>query len=235
MRGVFFATRARTARYTAAFAPVPIRIQSMHPSIHAQTDPDKLAFIMAAGGDAVTYRQLEDCSNRIAHLLRDHGLTAGDHIVLLLENHPRFFEICFGAHRAGIIYTAMSTRLTLDEAAYIVADCTARLIVTSRAMSGLAAQLVEQMPGVTTRLMLDGVIDGYTSYEEEIAACPEHRIADESAGGDMLYSSGTTGRPKGVFVPPDSPLIDVRAGPRSVMSATWMTRAICSSPTARRT
>ena len=180
----------------------------MHPSIHAQTHPDKPAFIMAAGGDAVTYRQLEDRSNRVAHLLRGHGLKAGDHIVLLLENHPRFFEICFGEHRAGIVYTAMSTRLTLGEAAYIVEDCAARLIVTSRAMSGLAAQLVVQMPGVTTRLMLDGVIDGYTSYEEAIATRPGHRIADESAGGDMLYSSGTTGRPKGVFVAPDSPLID---------------------------
>ena len=74
----------------------------MHPSIHAQTHPDKPAFMMAAGGDAVTYRQLEDRSNRVAHLLRGHGLKAGDHIVLLLENHPRFFEICFGAHRAGV-------------------------------------------------------------------------------------------------------------------------------------
>ncbi|MBL8385003.1 MAG: AMP-binding protein [Burkholderiales bacterium] len=180
----------------------------MHPHIHAQTQPGKTAFVMAESGVAVTYRELEDRSNRFAQLLRSLGLKAGDHIAILLENHPRYFEICFGAHRAGIIYTAMSTRLTAGEAAYIIENCEARLLVTSRAMSGLAEELLAQTPGVTHRLMIDGVAPGHASYEDAVTAQSAARIADETAGGDMLYSSGTTGRPKGVWAPPDSPAID---------------------------
>ncbi|MFN0160260.1 MAG: AMP-binding protein, partial [Burkholderiales bacterium] len=180
----------------------------MHPHIHARSTPDKPAFVMAGSGATMTYRELEDASNRFAQLLRASGLKAGDHIAILLENHPRYFELCFGAHRAGIIYTAMSTRLTLGEAAYIVQNCEARLIVTSRAMADLAARLLPQTPGVALRLMIDGVAPGHQSYEAAVAAMPALRIADETAGGDMLYSSGTTGRPKGVWAPPDVPQID---------------------------
>ena len=78
----------------------------MHPSIHAQTHPDKPAYIMAATGETVTYRQLDEQSNRIAQLFRSLGLKAGDHIALFLENNARFFEICWGAQRSGLIYTA---------------------------------------------------------------------------------------------------------------------------------
>ena len=79
----------------------------MHPSHFARTQPDQPAFVMAGSGISVSYRELEQRSNQEAHLLRKLGLKAGDHIAILLENHPRFFEVCFGAHRAGIIYTAM--------------------------------------------------------------------------------------------------------------------------------
>jgi long-chain acyl-CoA synthetase len=180
----------------------------LHPYIHALTQPDKPAFIMAGSGKSLTYRQLEDRSNQVAQMLRHLGLKAGDHIALLLENHEAYFEICFGAHRAGIIYTAMSTRLTVGEAAYIIDNCEAKLLITSLAMSEIAAQLLAQTPGLKHRLMLDGTQAGYEAYEAAVAACPATRIADETAGGDMLYSSGTTGRPKGVFVPPDEPAID---------------------------
>ena len=180
----------------------------MHPHIHAVTQPDKPAFIMAAGGAGLTYRELEDRSNQVAQLLRSLGLAAGDHIALLLENHPRFFEICFGAHRAGIIYTAMSTRLTVGEAAYIIENCEARVLITSAAMAPLAARLLDQTPGLRQRLMIDNIAPGYASYEAALAPQPARRITDETAGGDMLYSSGTTGRPKGVSVVPESPAID---------------------------
>jgi long-chain acyl-CoA synthetase len=180
----------------------------LHPHIHAQTQPDKPAFIMAGSGKSLTYRQLEDRSNQVAQMLRRLGLAAGDHIALLIENHPAYFEICFGAHRAGIIFTAMSTRLTAGEAAYIIGNCEAKLLITSRAMGELAAQLLPQTPGLTHRLMLGGTQAGHEAYETAVADCPATRITDETAGGDMLYSSGTTGRPKGVFVPPDEPAID---------------------------
>jgi len=180
----------------------------MHPYVHAQKTPDKIAYLMAGSGASVTYRQLEDASNRVAHLLRARGLKAGDHIAILLENHVRFFEICWGAQRAGIIYTAISSRLTAGEAGYIVTDCGAQLLVTSKALAGVAAEILPQIGHVASRLMIDGTIDGYEAFETAVAAQPAQRIADETAGGDMLYSSGTTGRPKGVFVPPESPQID---------------------------
>lgn len=180
----------------------------LHPSQHARLQPDKPAFVMAASGQGLTYRELDARSNQVAHLLRRLGLAAGDHIAILLENHPRFFEICFGAHRAGIIYTAMSTRLTVGEAAYIVENCEAKVLITSQAMRELAAELVPHTASLQARLMIDGAEAGYTAYETAIADCPVTPIADETAGGDMLYSSGTTGRPKGVFVPPEFPQID---------------------------
>ncbi|GAA4413995.1 AMP-binding protein [Quisquiliibacterium transsilvanicum] len=180
----------------------------MHPYVHAQSTPDKPALIFASTGQAVTFRELDERSNQVAHLFRSLGLVAGDRIAILLENHPRYFELCWGAQRSGIIYTAMSTRLTSAEAAYIASDCGAKLVVSSKAMEKTAVQLRGEAPGVRHWLMIDGTADGYASWEAAVSAQPTTRIADESAGTDMLYSSGTTGRPKGVFVPPDSPAID---------------------------
>jgi len=171
----------------------------MHPYIHAQKAPEKAAYIMAATGETVTYRQLDERSNRIAQLFRSLGLEAGDHIALFLENNARFFEICWGAQRSGLVYTAISSRLTASEVDYIVGDCGARLLVTSRYLSDRAVELSPLMKGVAHRYMIDGTIPGYRSWEETVAGQPATRIADETAGHDMLYSSGTTGRPKGVM------------------------------------
>ena len=108
----------------------------MHPYIHARKNPEKPAYIMAGSGETVTYRQLDQQSNRIAQLFRSLGLLAGDHIALFLENNARFFEICWGAQRSGLIYTAISSRLTAAEVDYIVTDCGARLFVTSKHLAG---------------------------------------------------------------------------------------------------
>jgi long-chain acyl-CoA synthetase len=180
----------------------------LHPFHHARTTPDKPALVMADTGVVLTYRQLEDGSNRVAQLFRLLGLQSGDHIALMLENHPRYFEICWGAQRAGLIYTAMSTRLTEAEVSYIVNDCGAKAVIASQAMAKAVAHLGAACPGVQQWLMLDGAIAGWSAYEDAVAAQPAERIADELAGGDMLYSSGTTGRPKGVFVPPQATEID---------------------------
>src|SRR5690242_8735426 len=171
----------------------------MHPYIHARKNPDKPAYIMASTGEAVTYRQLDDQSNRIAQLFRAAGLKRGDHIAFFLENNPRFFEICWGAQRSGLIYTAISSRLTAAEVDYIVTDCGAKLFVTSRYLSDRAVELSPLMKGVPNRYMIGGTIPGYRSWEEAVAAQPATRIPDETMGHDMLYSSGTTGRPKGVL------------------------------------
>jgi len=170
----------------------------MHPGTHAETTPDKPAYIMAASGEAVTYRALDDGSNRCARLFRALGLAPGDGIAILMENHPRLYEIVWGAQRSGLYYTAMSTRLTLGEAEYIVNDCDAKVLVTSRAMAPLAAELRGRTPSVGAHLMLDGTVPGYEPYEAAVAAQAAAPVPDECEGADMLYSSGTTGRPKGV-------------------------------------
>ncbi len=170
----------------------------MHPGLHAQTHPDEPALILPARGVTVTYRALDEGSNRAAQLFRQLGLAPGDGIAMLLENHPRFYEVAWGAQRSGLYYTPMSTRLTPGEAAYIVDDCDAKVLVTSAAMAKTAEALRDTMPNVHTRLMLDGTIPGFDAWEDVVAAQPATPIADELEGIDLLYSSGTTGKPKGV-------------------------------------
>jgi len=180
----------------------------MHPHIHAQRTPDKPAVIMS-GGAVVTYRELDERSNQVARLLRDHGLQAGDRVAFLLENHPRLFELCWGAQRSGIVFVCLSTRLNVADAAYIIRDSGAQMLVTSHAQADVAAALAAQTPALKARFMMDGTVPGYASYEQTLAEYPGWRIEGEVTGGDMLYSSGTTGRPKGVFSPPASTQIDV--------------------------
>ena len=181
--------------------PPPVRFYAarMHPYIHAQKSPDKPAYIMAGSGETVTYGQLDRQSNRIAQLFRSLGLKAGDHVAIFMENNARFFEFCWGAQRSGLIYTAISSRLTAAEVDYIVTDCGARLFLTSKYLSERAAELVPLMTGVANRYMVDGTIAGYRSWEETVARQPATPIADQIMGRDMLYSSGTTGQPKGVL------------------------------------
>ncbi len=170
----------------------------MHPGIHAQTTPDKAAYVMAAGGERVSYRQLDAASNRCAQLFRAHGLEVGDGIAIMMENHPRYYEVVWGAQRAGLYYTAMSTRLTPGEVEYVVNDCDAKVLVTSSAMAGVAGHVVDRTPQVRARFMIDGTVAGFAPFEAAVAAQPATPIADEIEGADLLYSSGTTGRPKGV-------------------------------------
>lgn len=166
---------------------------------HAQENPDKPMTIMARSGEVVTYGQLEERANRLAHLFRDAGLKQGDHVAFLLENNVHFAEVCWGAQRAGLYYTAISTHLAPDEIDYIVNDSDSAVFITSYAMRDMATQLVGRMPKVHTALMMNGVVEGYEAYEERVAPYPETPILDEVTGSPMLYSSGTTGKPKGVI------------------------------------
>ncbi|MFC4060167.1 acyl-CoA synthetase [Planomonospora corallina] len=170
----------------------------MHPGAIAAVSPDKPAVIMAGSGRIVTYRELDEESNRLAHLFRAAGLRPGDHIAFMLENHPLFLAVAWAAHRSGLYYTAISSRLTADELAYIVDNCGARVFISSAALADVATSITEATPRVETRLMLDGTAPGFVSYEEAVAAHPATPVEDERQGADMLYSSGTTGRPKGV-------------------------------------
>jgi acyl-CoA synthetase (AMP-forming)/AMP-acid ligase II len=171
------------------------------PGTFAAADPDKPAVIMGTTGEVVTYRQLDDEANRLSQLLRGAGLRPGDHVAFCLENQALFLPIMWGCHYAGLYYTAMSSRLTTEEMAYILGDCGARAFITSAYKADQAAELRDQMPGVEVRLMHGGTIEGYEPYEDAVAAHPATPLDEERVEGqDMLYSSGTTGQPKGVKV-----------------------------------
>ncbi|MEK9891386.1 MAG: AMP-binding protein [Pseudomonadales bacterium] len=171
----------------------------MHLTQLAAERPDKAAYIMAATGQTFSYLDLEQGSNRLAHLFRSLGLNRGDHIAILLENHPLFLQICVAAQRSGLYFTAISYRLQRDEVAYIVNDCGAKVFITSRDRQSVVEALLADLPDLGQAYMLDGISPGFESLESAIETQPTTPIEDESIGTSMLYSSGTTGRPKGVF------------------------------------
>jgi long-chain acyl-CoA synthetase len=169
----------------------------MHPAQHAKTHPDKAAYIMAYSGETVTYAELDARSNQGAQLFRSLGLMAGDAVALFIDNHPRYYEILWAAQRSGLRFTCLSSKLTAGEVEYIVGDCEAKAFITSVGLSQAALQVAPLIPGVKL-FMVGGESEAYESFEAARAAMPTTPIADESAGRAMLYSSGTTGRPKGV-------------------------------------
>jgi long-chain acyl-CoA synthetase len=175
----------------------------MEPTLpdHARLTPDKPAYIMAGSGEVVTYRELDAATNRGAHLFRSLGLKTGDGIAVFMENNRHFLEICWAARRSGLYYTAVSSYLTAPEVAYIVDDCGAKALITSAARAEVAAGLADLMANCPHRFMVGGEGSGFKSYEAAIAGNPQTPIADEIQGTYMLYSSGTTGRPKGTKRP----------------------------------
>ncbi|MGX0966152.1 long-chain acyl-CoA synthetase [Bradyrhizobium japonicum] len=169
-----------------------------HPSLYARTTPDKIAYQMAGTGKAISYRELDELSNQGANLFRSLGLKAGDHIALLMENRLAFMEICWAAQRSGLYYTAISRYLKQDEIDYIIGDCGAKVVITTPKCADQIKALIKGTAGEPIFYMVDEPQPGFRSYDKEASAQPTTPIADEVAGYDMLYSSGTTGRPKGI-------------------------------------
>lgn len=172
----------------------------MHPYHYAKSHPDKAAYIMAGSGETVTFKQLDERSNQLAHAFRDLGLGHGDTIAIFAENSARYFEICWAAQRAGLYFVCISSRLTAPEATYIVTDSEARLLIASDGLKTVAKE-IQELTELAAYWSIDGDITGFTALETLRADYPETPIADERAGSDMLYSSGTTGRPKGLRPP----------------------------------
>ena len=170
----------------------------MHIGVHAATHPNKLALVVPSSGYTQTFAQLNAAANRLSQLFRAAGLQPGDHVALCMENHDRYLEILWGCQFAGLVYTAASSRLTSNELTYILNDCDAKAFITSKYKADQAAEIVAGTPNVAMRLMLDGVISGYESYEDAVAQQSDAPLENRIAGIDMLYSSGTTGLPKGV-------------------------------------
>ncbi|MBU1254162.1 MAG: AMP-binding protein, partial [Alphaproteobacteria bacterium] len=167
----------------------------MHPIVHAQTRPDHPAIIMAGSGETVTYGEMDATANRFANLLRKRGLGRGDHFGMLMENNALFLQLVWGSQRSGAMMVPVSTRLTAPEIAYILQDSDARLMVTSTKFADVIEELREHCPQCEF-LILGG--DGDEDLETAIAAQSGEPLADPLPGQYMLYSSGTTGRPKGV-------------------------------------
>jgi len=172
----------------------------MYPGIHAEKKPDHPAIVMGRSGEVVSYGELEARSNQLARFWRSAGIKEGDHVAIFLENHPRYLEAVWAGLRSGLYVTAINSFLTAPEVAYILNDCGAFALVTSRAKREIVRFLEGEnaVPLLRSRLMIDGTSDGFDGYEDALASESVERLDKETLGVTMLYSSGTTGRPKGI-------------------------------------
>jgi long-chain acyl-CoA synthetase len=174
----------------------------MYAAEHAIAEPDKPAIVMGTSGEVVTFAAYEAAANRAAHLLRDTGMRRGDHMAIFMDNDPRMLMCEGGAERTGLYYTCVNSYLSSEEVAYIINDSEARIVMTSAAKAEVASALPALCPNVERWLMVGSDGDPgatFESWEEAIAPYPADPISDEQLGIPMLYSSGTTGRPKGIF------------------------------------
>jgi acyl-CoA synthetase (AMP-forming)/AMP-acid ligase II len=170
----------------------------MHLSELAAKHPDKPAVIMANGSRAVTFAELDRESCRVSRLLAGLGVGPGDHVAVLMANRLEYFAIAWGAQRRGTYWTPVNWHLTADEAGYIVEDCGAMVLFASPETAEVAARIAARLPGLT--VFVTGTDHpALLRYEDAIAAQAAGQPPDEVEGMYFLYSSGTTGRPKGVL------------------------------------
>ncbi|MET8427842.1 acyl-CoA synthetase [Nocardia sp. NPDC004860] len=173
----------------------------MYPGVYAERTPDRPAVIMSDTGETLTFADLEERSARLARLLYERGLRRGDNFALLAENGPRYYEAYWAAQRSGLYITAINHNLSPSEVAYIVNDCGARVLIASVNKSATATAIADLTPAVEGRLAFDGAVPGHSDLETELAATDAIPVPDDRVGGDMLYSSGTTGLPKAIKQP----------------------------------
>ena len=196
---------------------------------HAQAHPDKPAIIMYPSGTTVSFGEMETRANQLAHLFRQADLREGDTVAVLMENNEHFHTVMWAARRAGLYYVPVNTHLTAAEAAYIVDNSGAKAVIGSARMSSVCAGLAESLPNglPDLRILADGDLEGWQRYPECVAAQPTTPIADEIEGDLLQYSSGTTGRPKGIkrplrhivpaeAAPPLAAIVDFWANPDAI-------------------
>ncbi|NYG59634.1 fatty-acyl-CoA synthase [Nocardioides daedukensis] len=172
----------------------------MYPGVHAAKNPDKPALIKADTGEVVTYAQLEERSVRLAHVFHDAGLRKGDNVALLSENSLRYYDVFWATMRSGLFLTAVNFHLSLEEQLYILRDCGAKVLIVSAEQADAARAILEEVPDLGLKLVFGGEIEGYDDFEAALAGASDVPFEVQPAGADMLYSSGTTGRPKAIQV-----------------------------------
>ncbi|NDG53882.1 MAG: acyl-CoA synthetase [Flavobacteriia bacterium] len=170
-----------------------------------KNNPNKAAYIMAESGIVVTYAELEANSNQLAHYFRSQSLGFQDHISIFMENNLKYVEACAAAERSGLYYTCINSYLTADEVAYILQNSESELLIVSSAKLDIAKEAISQCPLIKEILVISdssqSLPNKFKTYQEAISSFPITPIEDELLGTPMLYSSGTTGRPKGVLRP----------------------------------
>lgn len=191
---------------------------------YAHATPDKPAVILYPSGKTVTFGEMEARANQLAHLFRRAGLREGDAVAVLIDNNEHFHTVLWAARRSGLYYVPINTHLTAAEAAYIIDNSEAKAVVGSVALRDTLAGLAGELPTMPPLLIItDGELQGWQSYPECLADQPVTPIDDEIEGDLLQYSSGTTGRPKGIkrelpHLPP-SEVPGMMAG----LIAFWMT------------
>src|ERR1700722_7330564 len=165
---------------------------------HAISAGQSPALILSDGG-VMSFGELPSRSQRVAAVLHGAGLRPGDGVALVLPNRPEFFEITWGCQLSGLYYTAVNTHFTPDEVAYVIDDSDAKAVFVDAAMGDLAAHLRSANAAVDVHVAVGGNLPGWQSYGDAMAAAGD--APPVSDGSEMLYSSGTTGRPKAVRRP----------------------------------
>lgn len=194
----------------------------MYPGYWATQFPDKPAVIHSANGSVTTYAELNDRSNQVARLMHAEGLRRGDHVSIFMENDARYFEVVWAALRSGIYLTTVNRYLTDEEAAYIINDSESQAVFTSAALAEVAKSLPAQCPQVKRWLMTDDAVPGYEVYGDALDQHPAEPLPEQPAGAFMLYSSGTTGRPKGILRPlPETSIDDPGTGLGALHANLW--------------
>lgn len=166
----------------------------------ALATPDKPAVVLYPAGTVVTFGQMEARANQLAHYFRSRGLREGDAVAILMENTEHMHTIMWAARRCGLYYVPLNTHLTAAEAAYIIDNSAAKAIVASAALRDTCAALAEHLPAGLPEILLTTAddLEGWARYPQAVQDLPETPIADEIEGDLLQYSSGTTGRPKGI-------------------------------------
>lgn len=188
---------------------------------HAEKHPDRIAVVHDNGETVETYGELEGRSRRLVHVFRSWGLEPGDCVAVLLGNDEAFFDVFWACHRAGLYLTPVNWHLQRDELRYIVENCDARAFLAHARFADIAEASAEGIGGLAVSASVGGGIPGFRELEDALSSAPADLALDEELEGSvMLYSSGTTGRPKGVR----RPLRRVPAGdPATVITAVGLT------------